>query len=153
MPIIVLPKSIEERLGAEATKDLIEVLNGIERSAKEDILLIAEEKYGRRLSDEVAKIDKRISDEVAKIDKRISDEVAKINQRITDEVAKINQRITDEVAKINQRITDEIAKVNQKITEEVSKAKVTIIKWMVGLCIAQIGVTVAVVATIINALR
>ena len=78
MPILTIPKSLEEKLGPEATVGLIEVLNEVEKIAKEDVILLAEQKYERRLSEETSKLDKRITDEVAKLDRRIVEEVSKV---------------------------------------------------------------------------
>jgi len=147
MQIIAVPRVLREKLGEDGVDSLIDLLNKVRDRTRDDVLTFVEEKFERRLSDEVAKINQRITDEVAKINQRLSEEVTKINQRITDEVAKINQRITEEVANINQRITDEVTNINQRISEEVAglrneihRTRADIIKWMFIFWVGQIGV-------------
>jgi len=158
MPVLTIPKPLEEKLGPPATEGLISVLNEIEKIAKEDIILIAEEKYERRLTDEMAqlrsvdlaKLDKRITDEIAqlrsvdlaKLDKRITDEMAQLR---SVDLANLDKRITEEMAKVNQRITDEVAKLDNKISD----VKVDLIKWQVRMFTTTVILILGLYATII----
>ena len=61
---------------------LIELLNRVSDRTREDVLTFVEEKFERRLSEEMAKINQRITNEVAKINQRISEEIHQVRAEI-----------------------------------------------------------------------
>lgn len=61
MAIISVPKPLREKLGEEGSDALIELLNRQTESEKGDIIQLVEEKFERRLSEEMAKVNERIS--------------------------------------------------------------------------------------------
>ncbi len=56
MPIVAVPKALRDRLGDEAVDGLIAVLSEIDKDARQDALALAEEKFERRLVEEIAKL-------------------------------------------------------------------------------------------------
>jgi len=72
VPILTVPKPLREKLGDEATDALVDLINQANGQVKGDVLTFVEEKFERRLSEEVAKLDVKISQEGAKLDGRIS---------------------------------------------------------------------------------
>jgi uncharacterized phage infection (PIP) family protein YhgE len=160
--VISIPKGLRERLGDDGVDALVEVLSQVEASARDASILVVEERFERRVSEEGAKINMRITEEVTKIDNRITEEVAKVNNRMTEEVAKINNRITEEVtklraelraeiSKLDNRITEEVTKINNRITEEVAKLRVEVsrvqsnlIKWMFIFWLGQVGAMIGI---------
>jgi hypothetical protein len=116
--VISIPKGLRERLGDDGVDALVEVLSQVEASARDASILVVEERFERR----------------------VSEEGAKINMRITEEVAKINNRITEEVTKINNRITEEVA----KLRVEVSRVQSNLIKWMFIFWLGQVGAMIGI---------
>ena len=82
MTVISIPKSLRDKLGEDASDGLVQFVNEATKEGRDNLILLAEERYEKRLTEEVGKLDnkldKRISEEVAKLDKRISEEVAKL---------------------------------------------------------------------------
>lgn len=60
MPIITVPKSLREKLGEDGSDALVEMINHAQGKQKNDIIEIVEEKFERRLSEEISKINQRI---------------------------------------------------------------------------------------------
>jgi len=87
MTIITIPKALREKLGDEGTDALVELFNQSGDRQKENILEFVEEKFERRLSEEIGRVNQRITDETAKLDKRITDETAKL------EIAKVRTEL------------------------------------------------------------
>ena len=129
MAVISIPKGLRERLGDDGVDALVEVLSQVEASARDASILVVEERFERR-----------VSEEGAKINMRITEEVAKVNNRITEEVAKINNRITEEVLKLDNRITEEVA----KLRVEVSRVQSNLIKWMFIFWLGQVGAMIGI---------
>ena len=67
MPIITVEKPLKTVLGDEGADSLIRLLNQIRQEQKEDILEFVEEKFERRLTEEISKVNERITDEVASL--------------------------------------------------------------------------------------
>lgn len=128
MHIISVPWPLREKLGEDGSEALVNLLNHQSDSVEGDVIKIAEEKFERRLSDEMAKM----------------------NERITIEIAKVNERITIEISKVNDRITTEIGKVNERITEESRRLQTNLIKWMFIFWIGQFGMMLGFFLTFIK---
>jgi hypothetical protein len=84
VPILTVPKVLREKLGEEGTDALVELINQANGHTKTDVLGFVEEKFERRLSEEVAKFERRLSEEVAKFDRRLSEEVARLDVKISE---------------------------------------------------------------------
>jgi gas vesicle protein len=134
MAVITVPKVLREKLGEDGADTLVELINLANQKVKEDVIELSAEKFERRLTEEMAKVNQRITDEVAKLDKRITEEIAKVNQRITDEVANLRGEIKDEMAKLDNKISD---------------VKVDLIKWQVGMFVTTVILILGLYATII----
>lgn len=60
MPVISIPKPLRDKLGEEATEALTEVIRAIDLDARKDALAISEERFERRLTEEIGKVNKEI---------------------------------------------------------------------------------------------
>jgi len=89
MPIITVPKALRDKLGEEGSDALVDLLNQSQDRQKEDILEFVEEKFERRLTEEIGKVNERLTDEIGKVNQRITSETAKLDKRITTEIAKV----------------------------------------------------------------
>ena len=56
MAVITIPHILREKLGEEATDALVEIINKSEEKGKEDIITLVEEKFERRLAEEIGKV-------------------------------------------------------------------------------------------------
>lgn len=62
MPLVTVPKALRDRLGEDGADALVALINAASDQNKADVLAFVEEKFQRRLSQEVAKLDVRISE-------------------------------------------------------------------------------------------
>ncbi|MEW6620996.1 MAG: DUF1640 domain-containing protein, partial [bacterium] len=85
MVVLAVPKILREKLTDQGVDEFITIINKVEDNVKKDSIVIAEEKFERRLSEENSKLDNRITEETAKLDNRITEETAKLDRRITEE--------------------------------------------------------------------
>jgi hypothetical protein len=56
MPIITVPKPLRERLGEEGAEALVQLINQATEAGKGDVVAVVEEKFERRLTEEVSKL-------------------------------------------------------------------------------------------------
>ncbi len=89
MSVVTIPKLLREKLGDDATEGLVQFINEATKDARDNVILLAEEKFEKRLTQETSRLEKRITEEVAKLEIRITEEVAKLEIRITEEASKL----------------------------------------------------------------
>lgn len=90
MSVVTIPKPLRDKLGEEATDAFVEVVREVDLSARQEAILIAEERLERRLTEEIRKVNERITFESGKVNERITFESGKVNERITGLEGKIN---------------------------------------------------------------
>ena len=61
MPVLTLSKPLRERLGDEAVDDFIAILNKAIEEQKRDVLEFVEEKFERRLTEEISGVKNEIT--------------------------------------------------------------------------------------------
>ena len=71
MPIITVEKPLKDKLGDEAVDSLIRLINESQTEQKAGILEFVEEKFERRLTTEIGKVNERITQEISKLDIKI----------------------------------------------------------------------------------
>lgn len=62
MSIISVPKPLRDKLGDEGSDALIDLINRASETQKEDTIEIVEERFERRLGEEIAKLSIQISE-------------------------------------------------------------------------------------------
>ncbi len=58
--IISIPRSLRETLGEEASNDLVELMNNSSSHAHDSLTSLVEEKFERRLTEEISKVREEI---------------------------------------------------------------------------------------------
>ena len=56
MPILSVEKPLRDKLGDEATESLVHLINQAQNEQKKDVLTFVEEKFERRLSEEIGSV-------------------------------------------------------------------------------------------------
>ncbi|MBI3585090.1 MAG: hypothetical protein HY096_14230 [Nitrospinae bacterium] len=85
MPVVAVSKVLRERLTDEGVDEFIEILSEVEEEARKDSLVIAEERFERRLAEEVAKI--RV--EIASLRTELKSETASLRTELKSETASL----------------------------------------------------------------
>ena len=65
MSIIAVPKSIQEKFGSECTRDLLEMFKELEASTKDRTLEVVEDRFERRLTEEIYSLKVELHKEIA----------------------------------------------------------------------------------------
>ena len=75
MAIISIPKPLREKLGEEGTDALVKVLNENEKELRSSVIDIAEQRFEKRLTEEIAGVRVEIADLRGSIQKSKSDTI------------------------------------------------------------------------------
>jgi hypothetical protein len=78
MAIIELPRVLREKLGDDGVDALVEIINKSGEGVKEDVVSLAEEKFERRLSEEIAKV----RGEIAGVRTELKIEISRVRANI-----------------------------------------------------------------------
>jgi len=62
MEIITVPRTLRSKIGDDGSDALIELLNKSNKRLQEDVLTFVEEKFERRLTEEISTVNQRISE-------------------------------------------------------------------------------------------
>ncbi|BCB97227.1 hypothetical protein JZK55_21490 [Dissulfurispira thermophila] len=118
MPVITIPKALRDKLGDEAAESFAVLLKEVEHEGRKDALVLAEERFERRLSEEVASLRVKISEVKAELETKISEVKAELETKISE--------------------------VKAELEAKISEVKVDIIKWMFIFWAGQIVVLIAI---------
>lgn len=102
MPVINVPRGLRERLGDQGADELVELLNRVTEDTKRDVLVLAEERYERRLSEEIATVNQHTTDVKAELIQQIADLRTEVSQEIADLRTDLSQQIADTKADITR---------------------------------------------------
>jgi uncharacterized protein YpuA (DUF1002 family) len=171
MAILTVPRVLREKLGEEGAEALVELLNTIGHQERDNLLVLVEERFARRVGEESAHLKGHVSEvksvlegqirEVeAKLENQIREVEAKLEKRITEVEAKLENQIREVEAKLEKRITEVEAKLEKRVGELESKFEVRLaqvradlIRWMFIFWAGQIGVLVALLALFFRLLQ
>ncbi|MBS1271568.1 MAG: hypothetical protein MAGBODY4_00700 [Candidatus Marinimicrobia bacterium] len=87
MTIITAPKPLREKPGDDGADALVDLFNQSEQRQKEDVLEFVEEKFERRLSEELSKFRIEMNERFTAVDKRfvsVNEQFASINERFAE---------------------------------------------------------------------
>ena len=118
MPVLTIKKPLREKLGDEAVDSLIDIFNQLQSEEKKDIIEIVEEKFERRLSEEISTLKVTILEKIAEVDNRLS----------------------EKITEVDKRLFQEISKTREDLIIQNSKTRADLIKWMFIFWAGQIAV-------------
>jgi len=118
MPVVTVPKVLREKLGEDGVDALVELLNRSQDEQKVAILEFVEEKFERRLTEELSKL--------------------------RQEMVTMNASLREEMVTMNASLREEMVTINASLREEMAKNYSSIIKWMFIFWIGQVGVILGI---------
>lgn len=124
MTILSIPKHLREKLGDEASDEFVEILNKVEESGTGRVLQVVEEKFERRLSEEMGKL--------------------------RTEMVEGNAKLREEMGSMKSELETKIASVQSNLEIKLAQGFAGTIKWLFIFWIGQVGVVIGLVFTILK---
>ena len=124
MAVLTVPKALRDKSGEEATDALVTLVNASGDEGRAANLAISEEKFGRRLAEEMGKI------------------------RV--EIVDLKTELKSEIGGLRSELKTEIGSVRSEIKTEIAESKSEIIKWLFIFWIGQIGVMTGIVFALLR---
>ena len=158
MAIISIPKPLREKLGEEGTDALVQVLNENEKEIRSSAIDVAEQRFERSLSREIAGVrvdladaEKRLMGEIAGVRVDLADAEKRFEKHLTEEIAGVRVDLAGAEKRFEKRLTEEIAGVRVEIADlrgSMQKSKSDTIKWMFLFWIGQIGAVLGIILAV-----
>ena len=113
----------------------MELISAVDERAREDSLRLLEERFERRLSEEIGKVNERITSLEERLERRLSQEIGRVNERVTEEAGKLRAEMHDEIGRLRV---------------EMGGLRAELIKWMFIFWIGQIAVLGGLIVGLFN---
>jgi len=140
MTVISVPKILRQKLGEDGAEALVELLNRLQENQKISILQFVEEKFERRLTEEIS----ALREEIAQNSAALREEIAQNSAALREEIAQNNAALREEIAQNSATLRGEIAQSNASLREEIASVQANMIKWMFIFWIGQVGVILGI---------
>ena len=121
MGVIVVPRILQEKLGEEGSDAFVKVIKEIDNEARKEALVVAEEHFEVRLSEEMGKLRQEFSG---------------FKEEMRAELSEFKEEMKAEFSGFKDSMGREIS----SLRVENAKTKADMIKWMFIFWIGQIGV-------------
>ncbi len=153
MPIVSVPKILRTKLGDDGAEALVEFFNEAQEanSPKEEIIEIVEEKFERRLSEELGKLRVEIAEmkselrnEMAKLFSKSHDEMTMIKSELRNEMINLFSKSDGKMNKMDQNLRTEMATMKSDLETKIAQSHADLIKWMFIFWVGQIGVMIGI---------
>jgi hypothetical protein len=132
MAVIAVSRPLREKLGEEATDALVALINEADNNTKDSVIEVVEERFARRLTEEIGKV----REEISKLRIEMMGENGKLRAETTGEISKLRIEMMGENGKLRAETTGEIG----KLRAEMHDLRANIVQWMFVFWIGQIGV-------------
>jgi hypothetical protein len=83
LDVIAIPEALRDKLGPEGARALVDLFNRTARATREEVVLLAEERFARRLAESETRLDRRIAEQTATLWQAISYLEARVSHGLT----------------------------------------------------------------------
>jgi Coiled-coil domain-containing protein 90-like len=146
MAVIAVPRLLREKLGEEGTDALVALINEAGENTKQSVIEVAEERFERRLAEELGKLRAEIAEEMSKLRVELSGETSKLRTELSGETSKLRTELSGETSKLRTELSGETS----KLRAEMHDLRASLIQWMFVFWIGQIGVLVGFLFTFLK---
>jgi len=92
---------------------------------------------------EIKELDVKLSTEMKELDARLTKEI----ENTRKEIKELDTKLSKEIKELDVKLSREIKELDVKLTKEITISKVTTIKWIVGMFIAQTSIIIGAIIT------
>jgi hypothetical protein len=78
MEILTVPRVLRQKWDDDVIDAVVELLNKSNLKLKEDVLVFVEDKFERRLTEEMSKVNQKITEEISSVNQKISESHANL---------------------------------------------------------------------------
>lgn len=137
-----MPAALRERLGPDASRELLEMFDRSERQTREQVLEMCMERSDRRLAEEIAGV--RV--QIAQTEGVLRREIAEMGAAIRQEMAQMGASIRQETAQMGASIREDMVRMGAEV-------RVEMLKWSFLFWIGQVVTMTGIIALMLRLYR
>lgn len=84
MAVIAVPRPLREKLGEEGTDALVTLINEAGENNKRSVIEVVEERFERRLAEEIGKFRAEVAEEISKLRTEMAEGMSKLRAEMHD---------------------------------------------------------------------
>lgn len=82
MAVLHVPEVLRERLGPQGAQALVELLDRAGRETRDEVVLLAEERFSRRVAEAEIRFERRVAEGMASLETRLTDRIAGVETKV-----------------------------------------------------------------------
>ena len=131
MAVVTVKKPLREKLGDDGAEALVELINEAQKETQNNVIKFVEEKFEKRLSEELAKV--RV--EIAEVKTDLIERIEGVRTDLIERIEGVRTDLTERIEGVRTELKSEIEAL--KTNDE--KVKSELIRWMFIFWVGQIG--------------
>ena len=135
MPAVVIPRLLRDTFGDDVSESLVDFFNELLANSRQETIIFVEEKFERRLTEDLARLDKRITEEIG---------------QLRQEMVEGNAQLRQEMVGGNAQLRTEMANVKAELSAQIADYHARQLRWMFVFWIGQVGVIVAILLALLK---
>ena len=163
--------ALRERLGPEATGDLLDVLEAARREWKGEVIEVSAERFERRLVEEVSKLRLEIvqgdaalrqemtslgaslRQETTSLGASLRQEMASLGVGLRQEMASLEMGLRQEMASLEMGLRQEMASLGMGLRQEMSAGRFDLLKWSFLFWMGQVVAVAGILGVMLRVFR
>jgi len=146
MPAVVIPRLLRDTFGDDVSESLVDFFNELLANSRQETIIFVEEKFERRLTEDLARLDKRITEEIG----QLRQEMVEGNAQLRQEMVEGNAQLRQEMVGGNAQLRTEMANVKAELSAQIADYHARQLRWMFVFWIGQVGVIVAILLALLK---
>jgi len=128
MAVVTVKKPLREKLGDDGAEALVELINEAQKETQNNVIKFVEEKFEKRLSDELAKVRIELTERIEGVRTELKSEIENLRSEMKSDIESL--RTNDE--KVKTELIERMKTNDEKVKSE-------LIRWMFIFWVGQIG--------------
>jgi hypothetical protein len=141
-----VPPELSERLGADATQGLIELMEREGRASGDGVLTICTERFERRLVEETSKL--RV--EMAELRADLRQEIGALGVNLRQEMGNLRNDLRQEMGALGTELRREMAVLGADLRKDVAAGRVELLKWAFFFWVGQVVSITAIMSLLLR---
>ena len=160
MEIDAVPAALRQRLGPDATVDLVELFDRFHSETKESMIAACTERFERRLVEEVAgvrfqlaKTESGLRQELTKFGAELRQEMTQLGAELRQEMTQLGAELRQEMTQLGADLRQENAQAMAGLRQEIATGRVELFKWCFLFWIGQVLAIGGMMAVMLRLIR
>ena len=153
-----VPTALQERLGSEATHDLVRLFDTARFEWTADVVSLSLERFDRRLVEELARLRIDMAQEGAGLRENLAQQGADLRERLAQQGADLGEKLAQqgaslrgEIAAVRTDLKSDMQEGFASIRQEMATNRFELLKWSFLFWIGQVFAIVGLVGAMLRA--